>query len=112
MMRRRSFPAVRLALLVAATLAVAGCETMEKLNPFDERKAPLPGDRKPLFPEGVPGVNYGEPPPQPANAPPPAVEQPPEAATQDAPAAGKTKKRAKAKQQQEQQQEAPPALED
>jgi outer membrane biosynthesis protein TonB len=94
---RRSF------LLLAGTLAVAGCETLDKLNPFEERKAPLPGDRKPLFPQGVPGVNYGEPPPQPANAPPPAAaEQPPEAQTEPAKPKAKSKPKAKARPQQEQ----------
>jgi hypothetical protein len=84
-------------LLVAAALALAGCETMDKLNPFEERKAPLPGDRKPLFPEGVPGVNYGEPPPQPANAPPPVVaEQPAEGQTEEAKPKSKAKGKAKA----------------
>ncbi|ALK08454.1 hypothetical protein [Blastochloris viridis] len=88
----------RLLLLAAGALAVAGCESLDKLNPFDERKTPLPGDRKPLFPEGVPGVNYGEPPPQPANAPPPAAaaEQPAEPAAK---AKGKAKSRAKAEPQ-------------
>jgi hypothetical protein len=88
-------------LLVASALAVAGCESLDKLNPFEERKTPLPGDRKPMFPEGVPGVNYGEPPPQPANAPPPAVaEQPAEAA--EAKPKGKSKPKAKAKPQEQQ----------
>lgn len=79
-------------LLVAAALATAGCESLDKLNPFEERKTPLPGDRKPMFPEGVPGVNYGEPPPQPANAPPPVVaEQPAEAPQAEAKPKGKSK---------------------
>lgn len=48
--------------------ALAGCETFEKLNPFAERQTPLPGVRKPLFPEGVPGVEFGAAPPQPSNS--------------------------------------------
>lgn len=49
-------------------LALAGCETFDKLNPFAERETPLPGERKPVFPEGVPGVEFGAAPPQPSNA--------------------------------------------
>jgi len=56
--------------LVALPLALAlsGCETMEKLNPFAEKQTPLPGERKALFPGGVPGVEFGAPPPQPTNS--------------------------------------------
>jgi hypothetical protein len=49
-------------------LGVAGCETMEKLNPFAEKQTPLPGNRKALFPEGVPGVEFGAAPQQPTNS--------------------------------------------
>lgn len=63
---RRLLRAALLALPIA--LGVAGCETMEKLNPFVEKQTPLPGERKPLFPEGVPGVEFGAPPPQPSNS--------------------------------------------
>src|SRR5690606_14965594 len=72
-MRRPRMSAAR-RLLTAALLAgplafgAAGCETMDKLNPFVERQPPLPGERKPLFPEGVPGVDFGAPPPQPTNS--------------------------------------------
>jgi hypothetical protein len=48
--------------------ALAGCEAMEKLNPFIEQKTPLPGERKPLFPSGVPGVELNAPPQQPQNS--------------------------------------------
>ena len=47
-------------------LAAAGCESLDKLNPFGEKEKILPGTRSPVFPEGVPGVDYGAPPPQPA----------------------------------------------
>jgi hypothetical protein len=63
---RHLLRAALLALPIA--LGVAGCETMEKLNPFAEKQTPLPGERKPLFPEGVPGVEFGAPPPQPSNS--------------------------------------------
>jgi hypothetical protein len=62
-MRRRS-RIVLLAALVALAPALAGCENMD----FDKldflglsQKKPLPGVRKPLFPEGVPGVSQGIP---------------------------------------------------
>ena len=67
MQGRRSF--LRGFGLLALTLAAAGCESLDKITWFDEKKTPLTGERKPMFPEGVPGVSYGEPPPQPANAP-------------------------------------------
>lgn len=52
-------------LVTAAFLAVAGlglgaCEQMADLIP--DSKKPLPGERKLLFPEGVPGVTQGVPP--------------------------------------------------
>ena len=51
--------------LVALGPVLAGCADfdMDKLDVFglsDKKK--LPGDRKPLFPEGVPGVSQGIPP--------------------------------------------------
>ncbi|GLK72775.1 hypothetical protein [Ancylobacter dichloromethanicus] len=54
--------------VLGLTLAAAGCETLDSLNPFNEREKPLPGPRTPVFPEGVPGVDYNQPPPQPANS--------------------------------------------
>jgi hypothetical protein len=58
--------------LVAAAIALAGCESTTNLvdkvqdsvadfNPFGTAKKPLPGERKPLFPEGIPGVQQGVP---------------------------------------------------
>ncbi|MDF2618039.1 MAG: hypothetical protein K0S00_698 [Xanthobacteraceae bacterium] len=54
--------------VLGLALAAAGCETLESLNPFAEREKPLPGARAPVFPEGVPGVDYNQAPPQPANS--------------------------------------------
>jgi hypothetical protein len=56
--------------LVAASLvtlapALTGCDNfdMDKFDIFGlNEKKKLPGDRKPLFPEGVPGVTQGVPP--------------------------------------------------
>lgn len=74
-MRPDRFPSasrLRRALLLVPvlglTLATAGCETLDSLNPFNEREKPLPGARAPVFPEGVPGIDYNQPPPQPANS--------------------------------------------
>ncbi len=41
-------------------LAVASCDSLD-LDFFDTKKK-LPGERKPVFPEGVPGVTQGIPP--------------------------------------------------
>ncbi len=49
--------------VLGLALAAAGCETLESLNPFAEREKPLPGARSPVFPEGVPGVDYNQAPP-------------------------------------------------
>jgi len=53
---------------LSLAFATAGCESMDKLNPFLEKEKPLPGPRTAVFPEGVPGVDYNAPPPQPANS--------------------------------------------
>ena len=79
-------PLVRI-VLVALPLAfsVAACDVIDYLaenNPLDTKKKPLEGDRKPVFPGGVPGIEYNQPPPQPTNSniplsavPPPQPEQ-------------------------------------
>jgi hypothetical protein len=81
---------VLMALPLVATLPLAGCETsdivdkvtdLEWLNP----KKKLPGDRRPVFPEGVPGVQQGVPAElqkgyQPAPEPQPEVAEDPETA--------------------------------
>ena len=77
--------------LLALPLAIAACEDGDA---FAEKKIPLAGTRRELFPAGVPGVDYKQPPAQPSNsnvsvntevpknlltdepAPPPAAEQP------------------------------------
>jgi hypothetical protein len=35
---------------------------------FEEKKTPLTGERKAMFPAGVPGIEYNAPPPQPTNS--------------------------------------------
>ena len=62
---------LRVVLLLAPfSLGLAACETLEGLNPFDEasKKTPLSGDRKAVFPGGVPGVQSSAPPQQPSNS--------------------------------------------
>ena len=79
------------AALVSA-IALAGCDTINGFDPLDKlseldimgtSKKPLPGERRPVFPEGVPGVPQGVPPElvkgyqAPAESPPPVVEAKP-----------------------------------
>ena len=61
---RSRFSRLLVPVLVALPLAFAlsGCEA------FGEKETKLQGDRRPLFPEGVPGVQFGAPPPQPTNS--------------------------------------------
>jgi hypothetical protein len=59
------------ALLVAIGVGLAGCETSDMMdkaqetiadfNPFGTKKQPLPGQRREVFPQGVPGVQQGVP---------------------------------------------------
>jgi len=51
-------------LVLAGVLAATGlsaCESLDSFDLFDSKKK-LPGDRKPVFPDGVPGVSSGVPP--------------------------------------------------
>jgi hypothetical protein len=51
-----------LALIIAsASLSLAGCDDAKLMDFFDAKKK-LSGERKPVFPEGVPGVQQGVPP--------------------------------------------------
>ena len=62
---RRFNGVVLLAVLITAAPALTACESFDfdKLDIFNlNEKKKLPGDRKPLFPEGVPGVTQGVPP--------------------------------------------------
>jgi hypothetical protein len=49
------------AMLASIGFTVAGCDYLDSLEIFDTKKK-LPGERKPVFPEGVPGVTQGIPP--------------------------------------------------
>ena len=62
---RRMHRIVLLIGLVALTPVLSACADfdMDKLDVFGlNEKKKLPGDRKPVFPEGVPGVSQGIPP--------------------------------------------------
>lgn len=61
-------PFLGAALVLSLGLGLSACESMDKMNPFKEKEVPLAGERKPLFPEGVPGVQFGAPPSQPTNS--------------------------------------------
>lgn len=70
MRRAKAASFLRIALVLAPLSAgLAACETLENLNPFDDtKKTPLSGDRRALFPQGVPGVEQNAPPQQPTNS--------------------------------------------
>src|SRR5258708_36429991 len=68
----REPPMRRLQRLIAATVfvalssALAGCGSLGNFDPSDlvdflDTKKKLPGERKPVFPEGVPGLEQGVP---------------------------------------------------
>jgi len=62
---RRFSRIVVMAALVALAPVLAGCEDfdLDKLDVFGlNKKKPLPGDRRDVFPGGVPGVTQGIPP--------------------------------------------------
>ena len=90
--------------LAAIALPVAGCGfDTSKFDPTDlldgvfaEQKKPLPGDRKPLFPEGTPGVQQGVPPDLVKGYQPPPEQPPPEEDQPPAPAKPKAKAKSKA----------------
>ncbi len=67
-MLSRFRPLLGASVVLALALGLSACETLDKMNPFQEKETPLPGERKQLFPEGVPGVQFGAPPSQPTNS--------------------------------------------
>jgi hypothetical protein len=77
---RRFDHILRIASVLALGLSLSACEYLENLM---DTKKPLPGERKPVFSDGVPGVPQGVPPelvrgyqPPPEAQPPAAVEAP------------------------------------
>jgi len=59
MAARRSLLAMS---LLGLSLALTGCESMDPAYWIPDNKKKLPGDRREVFPEGVPGVVQGVPP--------------------------------------------------
>ena len=87
----RSNRVIATAAILALGLGLSACETSElgdkiqdkvnDMNLFGTAKKPLPGDRKEVFPQGVPGVTQGVPPDlmpggAQANAQPPPPQEP------------------------------------
>jgi len=63
---RRSQRFIAATVLIALSGALAGCSTSNGFDPSDlldflDTKKKLPGDRRPVFPEGVPGLEQGVP---------------------------------------------------
>ena len=63
---RRSQRLIAATVLIALSGALAGCGSMGNFDPTDmldflDTKKKLPGERKPVFPEGVPGLEQGVP---------------------------------------------------
>jgi len=63
---RRPQRLIATAVLIALSGALAGCGSMGNFDPTDmldflDTKKKLPGERKPVFPEGVPGLEQGVP---------------------------------------------------
>ena len=63
---RRLQRVVSASVLIALSGALAGCGSMSNWDPMDmldflDTKKKLPGERKPVFPEGVPGLQQGVP---------------------------------------------------
>jgi hypothetical protein len=70
---------------LAGVLVLGGCSTFDPVDMFQDwdllnSKKPLPGERRAVFPEGVPGVPQGVPPEMrkgyqaPVDPPPPVIE--------------------------------------
>lgn len=92
------------AAIVTLSFALVGCDTADTLDklsdliPFGTNKKPLPGERKEVFPQGVPGVPQGVPPDMvKGNQPPPEATPPPQPAAAAEPAAEKPKPKPKKK---------------
>ena len=53
---------VLLGLLLGTGLSLGACDTIDNLTNMLDTKKRMPGDRRPVFPDGVPGVEMGVPP--------------------------------------------------
>jgi hypothetical protein len=75
------------AVVATAVALVSGCESLDNIGSLLDTKTKLPGERKPVFPEGVPGVTPGVPPEMVKGYREPAVETPPAAVLEEQQAA-------------------------
>ncbi|MGQ3671934.1 hypothetical protein ACT6QG_06005 [Xanthobacter sp. TB0136] len=57
----------RLGLALGLALSISACSSTDGFNFFGEREKKLSGERRPVFPNGVPGVDYSAPRAQPTN---------------------------------------------
>jgi hypothetical protein len=98
---RRALRAGALAAALGFALLTSGCGTssFDPTDMFDflDTKKTLPGDRKPVFPEGVPGIERGVPPDMMKGAAAERQRQEEQAATEAAARAEEEKRRAEAK---------------
>lgn len=58
----RSNRVTQVAIALALGFSLAGCDSLGDLENLLNTKKPLPGERKPVFADGVPGVPQGVPP--------------------------------------------------
>lgn len=68
---------MRMVAAMALTVSLASCDSLPDLDNVFNPKKPLPGERKPVFSDGVPGVPQGVPPELVRGYQAPATEQPP-----------------------------------
>ncbi|WP_155904984.1 hypothetical protein [Methylopila sp. M107] len=47
-MIRFASKSLRVAFALAVVGSLAGCESIDKINPFNEKETPLPGERRPV----------------------------------------------------------------
>jgi len=104
---------------LAFALALAGCDSFDPLDKFQDwdimspSKTPLKGERREVFPQGVPGVPQGVPPDMvkgyqpPPEEPPPVVQAKPEKKAKKKTSAAPSPRR-QARQKQEPQDDAEP----
>jgi hypothetical protein len=83
-------------IVAGATALVSGCDSLDTLTLFDS-KTKLSGERKPVFPEGVPGVTPGVPPEMVKGYHEPVAETPPQVPSEQPQAAEAKPKAVQAK---------------
>ena len=98
----RGHHSILTAAALAVSFALVGCDTADTLDklsdmiPFGDNKKPLPGERREVFPQGVPGVPQGVPADMvKGNQPPPDATPPPAQAAVTPPPAEKPKPKKK-----------------